>query len=95
MKKQRTRHINLAQMTESEMKALMSDNEMDAPELFAILEALFEMFTTSIHFSRVVFQYGHEHHPDFVPTFLQHAVSNRGVNPQQMIDILQAHSTVH
>ena len=89
MKKQKVRVLNLSELTENELIAMMNDNNMDAAELFAILESLFEMFSCSLKFSQVVFKYGHEHHQDFVPTFLRHAATSNGFNPKELVDVLR------
>ena len=90
MKKQKVQILNLAEMKESDLLKLIEDNDMDIHELFSVLESLLEMFSCSLKFSSIVFRYGHEHHPDFVPNFLQHAVTNHGINPQRLVDILQS-----
>ena len=90
MKKRKEFVLNLAEMTESELLQMIKDNDMCITELFAVLESLFEMFSASLKFSSVVFKYGHEHHDDFVPTFLQHAATHHGINPQRLVDIMQS-----
>jgi hypothetical protein len=88
--KPKTTVLNLAELSEKELLKMIKDNNMGQAELFSILESLFEMFSTSLKFSSVVFKYGHKNYPDFVPTFLQHAIANHGIEPQHMMDILQS-----
>ena len=89
MKNPKTRTLNLATMTEAKLLNMIKNNNMEAAELFAILESLFEMFSCSLKFSHVVMHYGHENIPNFIPTFLEHAAHAHGMSPQKLVDILQ------
>lgn len=86
--KKKVMALNLANMTENDLIKLIKDNNMEQAELFAILESMFEMFSCSLKFSSVVFDYGHKNFPEFVPTFLQHAMDSHGISAQRMVDIL-------
>ena len=87
--KKRTLNFNLAQLDEASMIKMLDDNNAGVPELMSLLEALFEMWTSSLKFSATVVKYGEARHDGFLKTFVENAAPAHGVSPERLAQILK------
>jgi hypothetical protein len=87
--KKKVIHLNLADLDHDSLIALLSKEEPGQHELFGILNALFQMFATSLNASRTVAQYGQAQDPDFLSSFIKEAGPKYGIPPQVMDSMLK------
>jgi UDP-glucose 4-epimerase len=88
--KKKTLEFNLAKLTERGLIKVLDDNNADIPELMALLEALFDMWSSSLKFSTTVVEYGEQHFDGFLETFVKNATSAHGITPEKLAHIITA-----
>ena len=81
--------FNLATMNEKAMIKMLNDNNADIPELMALLEALFDMWSSALKFSSVVVQYGETRHDNFLTIFIKNAAPAHGISPERLAKALK------
>lgn len=86
--KKRTLEFNLATMNEKDLIKMLDDNNADTPELLALLEALFDMWSSALKFSATVVSYGEQHFNGFLETFIKNAASTHGISPTRLATVL-------
>ena len=81
--------FNLAETTPEEFNQMLAENRADRPELHAILDALFQMWSAALQFSAVAVQYGEDHYDEFTEEFLRRMGPQHGVSPERMLQLLK------
>ena len=89
MKKPKTIEFNLANMTTEKLINLLETNQAQMGELIALLEALFDMFSTSLKFSNVVIEYGEARHHHFLEKFVEATAEQHGIDPADLLQSIQ------
>lgn len=87
--KKKTIEFNLAQLDEKTMIEMLDDNDTDIAELFTLLEALFDMWSSALKFSAVVVTYGEQQFDGFLKTFIKTAAPANGIAPERLARILK------
>jgi len=87
--KKRTLEFNLAELTEHKLTGMLADNQAGIPEVMALLEGLFDMWSSALKFSMTAVNYGETLHPDFLEMFVSHASHNHGIAPERLREILK------
>lgn len=90
MKKPKTMEFNLATLTPEKLVNMLEKNQAQMGELIALLEALFDMFSSSLKFSNVVIEYGEARHNHFLEKFVEVTAEQHGVNPKELIQSIEA-----
>jgi hypothetical protein len=85
----RTLEFNLAELDEKTLLKMLSDNQAGLPELFSLLESLFEMWATSLKFSAAVVKYGETQSPNFLTTYAQQAGPRHGIDPARLVSLIE------
>ena len=87
--KRNTLEFNLAQLKEKDLVKMLDENNAGIPELMALLEALFDMWSSALKFSGTVVTYGEQHFDGFLETFVKNAASAHGVTPERLAQVLK------
>ena len=86
--KKKVMEFNLAELTQEKLIDVLETNNAGLGELIALLEALFDMFSSSLKFSGTVIEYAEARHPNFLEAFVKETASNHGIAPQQLASIV-------